>query len=114
MVSIFNNQGGTKHDEGKPRISLIPKEALWEMGKAFGYGENKYGTFNYKNGINYTRLADAAMRHLTQFIDGQNDDEESGHNHLGHALASLAMLVDMYYNHPELDDRYKRISDEND
>jgi hypothetical protein len=110
----MSNGKATKFDGDKPRISLIPKDALWEMGKAFKHGEQKYGTFNYKHGFKYTRLADAAMRHLTQFMDGENNDSESGHSHLGHAMASIAMLLDSHINHPELDDRYKRNKDEND
>jgi len=97
-----------KDDTGKPKISLIPKVALWGMAQAFTYGANKYGKWNYKNGMEYTRLADAAYRHLSQFMDGQNIDEESGNNHLFHALASIAMLADMQENHPEMDDRYKK------
>ena len=97
-----------KNDSGKPKISLIPKAALWGMAQAFTYGANKYGKWNYKNGMEYTRLADAAFRHLSQFMDGQNIDEESGNNHLFHALASIAMLADMYENNPIMDDRYRK------
>lgn len=98
---------GIKHDQGKPRLSLIPKEALWSMGKALGYGEKKYGTHNFRNGLGYTRLVDAAMRHLTAWVNGEDLDNESGNSHLDHALASLAMLAFMVENKPELDDRYK-------
>lgn len=98
---------GMKHDGGKPQLSLIPKEALWGMGNAFTYGAKKYAAHNFKQGINYSRLADAALRHLTAYMDGENIDEESGNPHLDHALASLAMLKYMDVNKPEFDDRYK-------
>jgi hypothetical protein len=98
---------GTKHDTGKSRLSLIPREALFGMGDALGYGERKYGTDNYKKGIAYSRLADAAMRHLAQFMSNEDIDSESGNNHLYHALASLSMLVYMYHNKPQMDDRFK-------
>lgn len=96
-----------KNDSGKPKISLIPKEALWGMAQALTYGANKYGQYNFKAGITYTRLADAAYRHLSAFMDGENIDEESGNNHLYHALASIAMLAYMDANKPDMDDRYK-------
>jgi len=57
--------------------------------------------------MEYTRLADAAYRHLSQFMDGEDIDQESGNNHLFHALASIAMLVDMTENNPDMDDRHK-------
>lgn len=96
-----------KYDQGKPSISLIPKSALWGMAQAFTYGANKYGKWNYKEGMEYTRLADAAYRHLSQFMDGEDIDQESGNNHLYHALASIAMLVDAYENNKDMDDRFK-------
>lgn len=96
-----------KNDKGKPPISLIPKEALWGCAQAFEFGREKYGQWNYKDGIAYTRLADAAFRHLSQFIDGQDLDDESKLNHLFHCMASVAMLIDCHKTHPEKDDRYK-------
>lgn len=99
---------GKKNDQGKPDHSLNPKSALDEMAKAFGYGANKYGRYNYKKGIAYSRLTGAASRHLTAFNEGEDIDAESGNHHLGHALASIAMLLEMIKEHPELDDRYKK------
>lgn len=99
---------GVKNDSGKPSISLVPKEALWGMAKALTYGANKYGKYNFRGGIEYTRLADACYRHLSAFIDGEDIDEESGNSHLDHAMASLAMLSVMVLNNPEMDDRYKK------
>lgn len=99
---------GSKYDGGKPRISLIPREALWGMAQALTYGANKYAADNYKLGIEYRRVADAALRHLTAWLDGEETDSESGLSHLDHALASLAMLKYMAINVPEMDDRYKK------
>ena len=96
---------GKKNDAEKPRLSLIPIEALYGLGKALAYGANKYGTYNFQSGLEYTRLADAAMRHITQFINEGTIDEESGNDHIAHALASLAMLSYMMKNKPEMDDR---------
>lgn len=98
-----------KHDSGKPPISLIPGPALNECAKAFGFGRGKYGQFNFKGGFDYTRLLDAAFRHLIAFKEGEDLDPESGHNHLGHALASISMLMDQVHNKTGNDDRYKPI-----
>lgn len=101
-----NNESGTKHDQGKPRISLIPKDAIWGMGAALAYGEKKYGTNNFRNGIAFSRLADAAQRHLTAWMEGENQDPESKLSHLDHAMASLAMLKFMDVNRQDQDDRW--------
>lgn len=96
---------GVKHDLGKPKLHLIPLEALELMAHSFEYGMHKYGKRNYEKGIAYTRLADAALRHLYKWIHGQDKDKESGLNHIGHALSNLAMLAYMIKHFPDLDDR---------
>lgn len=99
---------GTKHDDKKPRISLIPTDALNEMAMAFNFGANKYGDHNYRKGIKISRLLDAAYRHINAFKEGEDfDNENINTTHLGHAMASLAMATFMYFNKPELDDRWK-------
>ena len=102
---------GNKNDSEKPAISLIPAEALWGMAKAFTYGAKKYGSHNFKAGIQYSRLADAAYRHLSAFMGGENIDQESGNSHLYHCLASVAMLVFMAEKRPSMDDRYVFVPD---
>lgn len=97
---------GKKFDQGKPRLSLIPKEAIWAAARGFTYGEKKYGTHNFREGIKYSRLSDATMRHLTAWLEGEELDPESGNSHLDHALASLSMLTFMSVHKPDMDDRW--------
>lgn len=100
---------GLKYDDNKPPLAYIPKAALWAEGGAFAYGaKKKYEAWNYKNGIKVSRTLSAALRHIMQFLDGQDNDEESGVNHLGCARANLAMALDTLANHPEMDDRFKK------
>lgn len=98
---------GLKHDDGKPAMQFIPKAAMWAMGAAFAHGAKKYGAFNYKNGLAVTRCLAASVRHVYQFLAGEDKDPESGVSHLGHAMASLAMAIDMLETLPQLDDRHK-------
>lgn len=101
-------QTGTKHDGDKPAISYIPKAALWEEGKAFAYGAQKYSQHNFKHGIAITRTLSAAMRHIIQFLDGENIDKESGCHHLGSARANIAMALDTLARYGDkFDDRFK-------
>jgi hypothetical protein len=83
-----------KFDGAKPDLSLCPTAALEEMARAFMHGEKKYGRDNYRGGMASHRFIAAAMRHLLAWRDGEDSDPESGYSHLGHALASIAMLLE--------------------
>lgn len=98
---------GRKDDGEKPPLAYIPKAGLYAEGMAFKHGAKKYDAWNYKQGIAITRTLSAAIRHILQFLDGEDVDVESGANHLGCARANLSMALDTLEHHPELDDRYK-------
>lgn len=95
-----------KPSEGKPPISLIPREAIIETAKCFDYGSKKHGRYAFHSGVEYTKLIDAALRHLFAIADGEDIDEESGNKHAGAVIANMAMLISMY-SKPEFDDRKK-------
>lgn len=96
---------GIKHDAGKPPITLIPRVALEQEAQAFAYGAAKYGKGNYQLGMKWSRMADAAMRHILAFMDGEDKDPETQLSHLAHARASLAMLIYNVENKVGEDDR---------
>jgi len=95
-------------DVAKPRLSLIPKEALWALGGALTYGEKHYGTHNWRNGIQVSHLIDAALRHINEFNSGENIDEKSKNHHLGNAMANLSMVLWTMEHRPDMDDRWKK------
>lgn len=99
---------GKKDDQNKPPMELLSHPALVEISRAFGHGKVKYGAFNYRKGIAWTRIIGALYRHVGQFNSGENTDTESGVSHLAHAAACCIMLLDLIVGHPELDDRYKK------
>ena len=47
---------GIKHDQGKPRMDLLPMDALLEIAKVFGFGACKYGDRNWEKGLDVQRL----------------------------------------------------------
>lgn len=102
---------GVKYDSGKPRMSLIPPDALVEVAKVMTFGAEKYDKNNWRKGISYERLLDAAERHIIKFGSHlwEDVDEESGINHLAHAIVNLMMLLqfELEGRSKELDDRYK-------
>lgn len=94
---------GRKNDQDKPDLSLIPKDPLWELARVLMAGEKKYGRWNWQNGIDVHRLTAAAMRHITQFNDGELLDEETKTSHLMNACANLFFAYWMLKNKPEHD-----------
>ena len=97
-----------KFDGDKPDLSLCPRVALEAMARAFMLGEKKYGRYNYLNGgMDSHRLIAAAIRHLYQWQDGETLDPESGVSHLGHAQASIAMLLHQEAAGTAVDTRWK-------
>lgn len=95
-------------DINKPRVSLLPYEFIWETAKGMTYGAKKYSTWNYREGIDILFLLDAAQRHIIQYINGEDIDEESQVHHLGCASADLGMALWMHYNKPENDNRWRK------
>lgn len=99
--------GGTKHDTGKPDLSLVPLVAIEQIAKALMYGEKKYGRYNYLKGFDSNRLIAASLRHVTAWNSGEDNDPESGLSHLAHALAGLSMLLDCQRVGTLTDGRFK-------
>ncbi len=98
---------GTKHDEGKPPMSLIPHECLEGIARVLGFGAKKYDVHNWRKGMNWSRVISAAERHLGQFKDGQDLDPESHLPHIDHALCCLIFLRWYMGHRQSFDDRYK-------
>lgn len=114
VLNLYNadsdsSKGKVKDTKGKPPVELIPWEAEKAMAEAFAFGAEKYGRDSFKvHGRNITELMGAAKRHIGKFLEGVDNDEESGYSHLGHAMSNLAMVLDVLKYHPEKDDRVKR------
>ncbi len=95
MTDKLDWSEGTKHDEGKLRMELIPPEALEALARVLTFGAQKYDDRNWEKGIQWSRVYGAALRHLNEWvINGEtNADNETGFSHLEHALCCIAFLV---------------------
>lgn len=62
--------------EGKPRLVMIPFEALDRIGQRFAFGAEKYGDWNAHLGQPVTVLVDSLLRHLSAFVQGVDDGED--------------------------------------
>lgn len=112
LKSVSAIKGGTKHDTGKPDLSLIPYSAEQGIAKAFMDGEKKYGRYNYLKGMKWSRLIGAAKRHLGAFTNGEDCAQDSKLNHLYHAAANICMLIEYYEKNIGEDDRNKGVKND--
>jgi hypothetical protein len=96
-----------KYDDDKPRLDLIPPDALYAVAEILSYGAVKYGARNWEKGLEWHRLYRAAVGHMLSFWFGEEYDQESKLPHLWHAACCILMLVSTVKRFPELDDRSK-------
>lgn len=101
------SKGGVKDDSGKPRMDLLPPEALFEIASVFGFGAEKYDDWNWCKGMRYGRILAACLRHVFQFLGGEDNDKESGFSHLAHAGCCIMMCLGLVMRNEGMDDRYK-------
>jgi hypothetical protein len=98
---------GRKDDQGKPPLSLISREFLEGLAQVLAFGAKKYAAHNWRGGMKWSRLADASMRHLLAWVDGEDKDPESGLSHLHHAAFGLMCLSTYQARGLGEDDRHK-------
>lgn len=97
---------GLKYDGQKLRVDLIDPWALEAIAKGLTYGAEKYGENNWLEGIQFSRVYGALLRHLIAWYLGEEMDEESGNHHFDHAGCMWMML-----NRYAKDKRYEHLDD---
>lgn len=96
---------GARYNTGKPDLSLIPMWTLMGEAQVWEYGKRKYAAWNWLKGMSWSIPLACALRHLAAFQDGEDNDAESGLDHLDHAMCNLRMLKAYKTVYPEGDDR---------
>ena len=112
---------GKKYDAGKVDLSLVPYEVLEEISKVLMHGARVYGRYNWEDGLNYTRLDSAALRHRGKFMDRHERidaddvcktcktppcDVHSQRHHLAATIVNYMFLLSFELNNrTDLDDR---------
>jgi hypothetical protein len=85
----------TRFGVQKPDPSLVPPVSILAEAMAFSDGAQKYGPYNWREKTVSSRIyVAAAMRHILQYLDGEDIDPKSGVHHLGHAKACLGIILD--------------------
>lgn len=83
------------YGDKKVPLHLVPPVAMVYMAMAFKEGAQKYGAYNWRDkAVEAQTYIGAALRHIFAWQDGEELDLMTGHPHLAHALACLAILAD--------------------
>lgn len=85
-----------KADSGKPQLTLVPRQILFDIAKIRAFGVKKYKDPDNWKKVEIQRYRDAAFRHFMAYLDDpQGNDEESGLSHLAHLACNIAFLCEM-------------------
>ena len=88
-----------RYNSGKPKLSFMLDfpNAMEMMADVADYGAKKYSLHNWKKGLPVRKIADSLLRHLTDYMNGEDVDEESLCYHLGHIVWNACALAEMGY-----------------
>lgn len=90
------NDQNCKKDAGKPQLTLVPQQILYDIARVREFGIEKYHERDSWKRVAIQRYRDAAYRHFLAYLaDPQGVDEESGLTHLSHLACNIAFLCDM-------------------
>ena len=90
------NDQSIKADAGKPKLTLVPQQILYDVAKVREYGINKYGEKENWKSVEIERYRDAAFRHFLAYLrDPQGVDVESGLKHIKHLACNIAFLCEL-------------------
>lgn len=107
--TVLNGEDkGKKYDGGKPMVQLLSPTAMIKIAEVMTFGAKKYGSDNWREGIAWTRVIGAVLRHIFAWIGGQDRDPETGISHLAHAGCGIMFLLEYEETRKEKDDRYKK------
>lgn len=99
---------GKKFDQNKVQLHYLPPLALDEVAKVFMYGAEKYGKYNWEQGMQWLRIWDAGGRHRNAFLNNMDYDAETKLYHMAHSAANDLMLLQYQLKNIGEDDRKKK------
>lgn len=102
----FDTGAVRDNGDGKGRFDLLSTQMLFRLAKHYENGAKKYADRNFEQGMPISRCVDAAMRHLTKYLAGWNDED-----HLAAACWNIAAIMLYEHRMPELMDLPERSND---
>ena len=98
-TKVLADGGGQRDDAGKPRVDLIPADAMLELGKVYGAGiERGYQERNWERGMKWSKCLGPLMRHLFKWMMGKKyDDGPEGTGQLHIAMVAWNAIALLTY-----------------
>lgn len=85
-----------KADAGKPDLTLVPWQIVWDIAEVRMYGVRKYVDPDNWKRVELQRYKAALMRHLLKYLDDPDSvDEESGIEHWKHAACNMSFICEL-------------------
>lgn len=93
--SYPDNNPKTAFGAKKLPLELVPPSAVAALAEAFADGAKKYGPYNWREKLVSSSIYyGACLRHIQAWWDGEDLATDSGLDHLHHALACIAIIID--------------------
>lgn len=100
-----------RYNDGKCSWGLVDFQSLEDMVKVLEFGAKKYDAHNWKKGMPIVEVMESMLRHSFAFLNGEDNDPESGLSHLGHIQCNAMFLAYIMKHKPEFDNRFKSNTD---
>ena len=86
-----------KKDGAKPPLAILfdTSRALEGVARVMAFGAEKYDRKNWAKVDDTERYISAALRHIAAHCSGERFDQESGLDHLDHAITSLLFVSEL-------------------
>ena len=92
----MTNDQTIKHDAGKIRPTLVPRQIIRAIAVVREYGVEKYGDSENWKAVEPERYRDAMFRHMLAYLDDPlGVDNESGLSNLWHLATNVAFLIEL-------------------
>lgn len=88
----------SKKNEGKPKLRYVYFSSISEMAHIREYGVEKHGGPENWRSTDPVEHAEAAIRHIRAWMEGEKNDpvskKGSGRSHLAHAMTNLMFEIE--------------------
>lgn len=88
-------------------MELVPASLDRYTAAVLSYGAKKYAPDNWRKGFHWRSIIGSLKRHIADFEEGIDFDEESGLPMLAHIACNVAFLVEHFDKGMGEDDRIK-------
>jgi len=92
-ITNQNKNQEIKQDDGKIDYTLLDWGAIRKLVEVREYGVKKYNKRDSWQEVSKERYIKALLRHVIAYADREDNDKESGLNHLAHAMCNCMFIL---------------------